>query len=225
MQFFKLIKENNIFGVISNYNFRKYQKKYDRIIFSDINSAEFIEYKDLFYRDSWLDPYPPEANGKITVEYIDIKEINQEEYNILKETLETEKQIQEQEQPAEEQILPPAVEEEQTPIEPDITLQYVKKVKIKELQRANQEKIKQGFDITLENGKSYHLAFDNTGLFNLIMTVTAQQESQENISFILQKMNEFKQQCDSYCNSLIQQVQLCNDIKEVSNIKYQDKKS
>ena len=184
MQFFKLIKENNIFGVISNYNFRKYQKKYDRIIFSDINSAEFIEYKDLFYRDSWLDPYPPEANGKITVEYIDIKEINQEEYNILKETLETEKQIQEQEQPAEEQILPPAVEEEQTPIEPDITLQYVKKVKIKELQRANQEKIKQGFDITLENGKSYHLAFDNTGLFNLIMTVTAQQESQENISFI-----------------------------------------
>ena len=220
MRYFKLIKENNIFGVISDGNFRKYQKIRDMIFFSDIKSAQFIEYNGVFYRDRWLDPYPIEMNDKFTIVYIDIKEIDEEEFNILKKTLQIEKQIQEQEQPAEEPE--PIIETpEQEIIEPDITLEYVKKIKIKELQKANQEKINQGSNITLDNGKTYHFSFDNTGLFNLITTMNTQQESQENINFILQKMNQFKEECDSYCNDLIQQVQSLNNIKDIDNIHYE----
>ena len=76
MRYFKLIKENYIIGVINDYNFRKYQKKHGVVIFSEIKTAEFIEYKGLFYRDRWLDPYPSEIKDKIIIDYVEINEIN-----------------------------------------------------------------------------------------------------------------------------------------------------
>ena len=230
MRYFKLIKDHNIFGVINDNFFRRYQKKHDIIILSPIESAEFIEYNNNFYWANWLKIYPLSLIQKINIFSIGIEEIDQEEYQILQTTLQSEKQIKEQIKEQQQQLLIQEKEKdlnlektEEQLKNPDETLQYVKKVKILELQHDNQKKITQGSDITLENGKTYHFSFDNMGLFNLIATMNAQQESQENISLILQKMNEFKQQCDSYCNNLIQQVQSLDNIKDINDIHYQKK--
>ena len=226
MRYFKLIKDHNIFGVINDNFFRRYQKKHDIIILSPIESAEFIEYNNNFYWANWLKIYPLNLIQKIDIFSIGIEEIDQEEYQILQTTLQSEKQIKEQIKEQQQLLMQEKEKDfnlekiEEQLKNPDETLQYVKKVKILELQRDNQKKINQGFDIILENGKTYHFSFDNMGLFNLITAINIQQESQENISFILQKMNEFKQQCDSYCDNLIQQVKSLTDISEINNIKY-----
>ena len=219
MRYFKLIKDDTIFGVISNESFRRYQNKYNRIIFTDdIDNAELIKYKDIYYWDNWLNPYPSQLTNKIQIFSIKIEEIDEEQFNILKKALQTEERIVVQQQVIQPQIqLQPELSQE----DPDETLEYIKKIKIMELKQDNQKKLKKDFIITLENGKTYHFSFNNMGLFNLITTMNTQQESQENISFILQKMNEFKQQCDSYCNSLIQQVQSSKDIKEINDIHYE----
>ena len=223
MRYFKLIDKNfKIFGIIDESNFRRFQHKHQMILLADIDSSEFIEYNNCFYFDGWMQPYPLEMK-QYGISPIRISEIDQEEYQILQKSLQTQQQVinvQNVYVSNQELEIQPQIKQ-QNNFQTDETLQYVKKVKILELQHDNQKKITQGSDITLENGKTYHFSFDNMGLFNLITTMNTQQESQENISFILQKMNEFKQQCDSYCNSLIQQVQSSKDIKEINDIHYE----
>lgn len=221
MRYFKLIKNNTIFGVIDDNNFRKFQKKYGLVLYSDIESAEFIDFQEHFYYAPWINPYPSELK-EWNIETIQIEQIQQEEYNILKETLQIQQQII-NEQSVEENF-EPIIEEPtiQEPEEPNFTLEYVKKVKIAELKRDNQQKLKQGSTITLENGKTYSFSFDNMGLFNLITAMTTQQQSQENITFIIQKMNEFKQQCDQHCEKLITYVNTLDNIVDINNVHYQE---
>lgn len=218
MRYFKLIKENNIFGIINDYNFRRFQKKHEMIIFSEISSAEFIEYKGFFYRDNWLNPYPPEIKDKIIINYIIIDEIDQEEYNILNKALQIEESIREEEPIIESE---PIIEEEspqEENLESDITLEYIKKVKIAEIERDNKQKLEAGFDISLENGELYHLSITSSGLFDLITMLVG--FPQEKSYYLIEKMNQFKQECDNYKNSLIQEVIASENISDVNKIHY-----
>ena len=220
MRYFKLIKDHNIIGIIDNDNFRKYQKKHKIIVFSDINNAEFIEYKNQFYWDNWLNPYPAQ-DLSIIISSIKIEEIDEEEYNILKETLQTEQKILLQEQPQVEELQPPAlIQEEEPVIIPDDTLEYVRKVKIAEIQKANQNNLREGFDIILKNGETKHISMAEEGLFNLIVMLT-DPDIQEEKQQIVQKMTTFKNICNSYTNSLIQQINYLTNISDINNIRYE----
>ena len=138
-----------------------------------------------------------------------------DEYDILKETLQIEQEIQ-IEKPVQMELNSLFQEN----INSDITLEYVKHVKVAELQYKNKLKLEEGFDIQIDKNQTYHVSFTSTGLFNLI-SILINSNSEDKKYLILQKMNEFKQQCDSYCNSLIQQVKSAKNIQEVSNIYYE----
>lgn len=83
--YYKLIDNNKIIGVITKDNFRKYQSKHGRILFSDEENAQFIEYKNIYYYDDWFRPLP--ENSNISRVFIDIIKISEEEYENLKEQL------------------------------------------------------------------------------------------------------------------------------------------
>ena len=219
MRYFKLIKDHNIIGIIDDNNFRKYQKKHKIIVFSNVEDAEFIEYKNQFYWDTWLNPYPAQ-DLSITISLIKINEIDEEEYNILKETLQTEQEILLQQQPQIEEPQPPIPPQEENPV-PDDTLEYVKRVKIAEIQRANQNKLKKGFDIVLKTGEIKHISMAQDGLFNLIVMLTdpnMQEEKQQ----IIQEMLNFKNICNAYTDILIQQVNNSVNISDINNIHYKE---
>ena len=218
MRYFKLIKDHNIIGIIDDNNFRKYQKKHKIIVFSNVEDAEFIEYKNQFYWDTWLNPYPAQ-DLSITISLIKIDEIDEEEYNILKETLQTEQEILLQQQPQVEEPQPPMPPQEENPV-PDDTLEYVKRVKIAEIQKANQNKLKKGFDIVLKTGVK-HISMAQDGLFNLIVMLTdpnMQEEKQQ----IVQEMLNFKNICNAYTDILIQQVNNSVNISDINNIHYKE---
>lgn len=83
--FYKLVENNIIIGVVTGDDFRKYQVKHKRILISDEENAQFVEYKDVYYCDDWLRALP-EGSG-ITLVPVDIIRIEEEEYNSLKEQL------------------------------------------------------------------------------------------------------------------------------------------
>ena len=83
--YYKLINNNKIIGVITKDNFRKYQPKHGRILFSDEENAQFIEYKNIYYYDDWFSPLP--KNSNILRVFIDIVKISENEYENLKSQL------------------------------------------------------------------------------------------------------------------------------------------
>lgn len=83
--YYKLIDNNKIIGVITKDNFRKYQPKHGRILFSDEENAQFIEYKNVYYYDDWFRSLP--ENSNISRVFIDIVKISENEYENLKAQL------------------------------------------------------------------------------------------------------------------------------------------
>ena len=85
MMYYKLIDNNKIIGVITKDNFRKYQPKHGRILFSDEENAQFIEYKNIYYYDDWFRPLP--ENSNVSRIFIDIVKISEKEHENLKSQL------------------------------------------------------------------------------------------------------------------------------------------
>lgn len=70
-----------IFGVITEIDFRRYQRKHKNVLFATIEDAQFIEYNGVYYRDDWLRALP---DGCVDCVQADIIAIDEEEYNELK---------------------------------------------------------------------------------------------------------------------------------------------
>ena len=47
---YKLVKGKNIVGVATESDFRKFQPKHNRVLFSDVENGEFVEYKEKYYQ-------------------------------------------------------------------------------------------------------------------------------------------------------------------------------
>lgn len=83
--FYKLVNDKTIIGAVTSDDFRKYQVKHKRVLISDEENAQFVEYKDVYYCDDWLRALPDGCEIELT--QVDIVRITEEEYNDLKEQL------------------------------------------------------------------------------------------------------------------------------------------
>lgn len=83
--FYKLVDDKTIIGAVTSDDFRKYQVKHKRVLISDEENAQFVEYKDVYYCDDWLRALPDGCEIELT--QVDIVRITEEEYNDLKEQL------------------------------------------------------------------------------------------------------------------------------------------
>lgn len=90
MNYFKLIDGKNIVGIATDDNLRKFQKNIKTMLFSDIDTAQYIEVNDVYYRDSWLKPVVTDL-----IEYIEVTiiVISKEEYDALRDAFKTEDTI------------------------------------------------------------------------------------------------------------------------------------
>lgn len=149
--YYKLIQGKNIIGIATSIDFRKYQEKHKRILFADEETGQFVEYKEKYYRDDWLRALP---EATVRTDYAAIVRIEFEEYSALAEAFLAEKEIEIPEEPAEEPTPEPQTED------PDVTLEFVKEAKIKQMSRICEETIKRGFDVTLSDGKSHHFSLE-----------------------------------------------------------------
>ena len=150
--YYKLINGQNIVGVISLSDFRKYQSKHNTILFSDVDHAQYVEYKGVFYRDDWLKAITTDS---IQYTNVSIIAIDVNEYNALVEAFETNEEIEveEYEEPTPEQQVP-VDDNEQT------TIEFIRNAKVEQMSRICHQIIVNGVDVILSDGESHHFSLE-----------------------------------------------------------------
>ena len=152
--YYKLIKNNKIIGLVTPDNFRKYQSKHNMILYADIDTAQYVELNEIYYRDNWLraittDKIPYEQASIIGIDYV--------EYSIIKKALDINDSID----------ITPEQNNEEPPIEDDIiptdeptaaTLEFVRNAKIAQMSKICHDTIVNGIDVILSDGQSHHFS-------------------------------------------------------------------
>lgn len=225
---FKLISGLNIVGVVTLNDFRKWQQKHNSILFSDADHAQYVEYKGVLYRDSWL-----KATTTDDIEYINVSivPIDEDEYNALVEALETEDEIEIDNQ-----------EEQVEPIEPvdeteEATLAFVKEMKIAQMSKMCNQTIVNGIDVVLSDGETHHFSLEITDQIKIQALALKAQNGTETLFWHEDdKLCQFYSASDiltiyaaleaiqtfetTYFNSLKMYIMELDNIEEVSAITY-----
>lgn len=227
MSFYKLIDGKNFVGVATDDNFLTFQKKHNILLACDVDKAQYIQYYDKFYRDNWMTPTTTTFIPYTTVSVIEIKE---DEYNTLNTAAENGEEIVVEEEPEEiyDEVYVDVVEE--------ITIDYLKNQKIKEINKLCNQIITNGFDVTLSDGENHHFSLTTQDQLNLTTLSAMAASGTENIPYhadgepckffsvkdvqtIVQAAMDFKTFHITYHNALknyIDSLVLMDDIEKVS---------
>ncbi len=148
MTYYKVLNEDGFIGVGTTENLVKYQKKHNTTIGCPAEEAECIMIGGTLYHDRWMLPFN-------TTEYeysnADVQVIEKDEYDALLSAMESGEEIKAVEEPQE------TSEPDETEAE-DVTVDYVRSVKLKELGLACNRAITTGFDIELSDGEQHHFS-------------------------------------------------------------------
>ena len=225
MGYFKIIVDNQIIGAISSddFVFRTRNGSFRR---TNETYAEFAEYKNQFYRTTWMVPID------YTINFIpsSILSITENEYEALKHAEESGEVIDDN-----------IEEEEETPeviwVDPvqQATVEYLREQKIHEMSQECKATIEAGFDLELR-GETYHFSLTTQDQLNL-MGLSALTQDQNLIPYhadgeayefyTAQEINEIiaaatalKNYNTAYFNSLKTYINTLETIEEVASITY-----
>jgi len=223
--YYKLINGQNIVGVATFDNFRRFQAKHGLVIFSDVDNAQYVEVNGIYYHDDWL-KLPPSNSVEYTA--VEIVSIDETEYNILKEAMETEEEIVIPEEP---------IDDDEPEEETDITLEFVKEMKLAQVNHICSQTIERGFDITLSDNIEHHFSLTTNDQLNLITLSAMLSAGEQSIPYhadgelcvfysaldaqhIIDCATEFKTWMITYTNSLRAYINALETIEEVSAITF-----
>lgn len=233
MNYYKVINnDRQIIDVLidSNITYVKWQNVNKLLISCDEQEAEG------FLSSDCVNVYHTENYSKLPsdVDFIEVtlKEITEDDYNILRKAIDESKPIEPEPEPT-----PEPEPEPEEPKPDDDTLQLVKSGKVSEMSKECNNTITNGFDVVLSDGKSHHFSLTTQDQLNLI-TLTglvssgetsiayhADNElckfySAEDIACITNYATQFKTYHVSYFNSLKAYIEALEDVKEISSIEY-----
>lgn len=228
VNYYKLISGTNIVGIATSLEFRRFQKKNKIILICNEQSAQYVQYGDILYHDNWMLPITTDL---YKYEVADIIQIEETEYNALKSALEVEDEI------VIEPETPVEAEPEITDPNTDITVDYIKNVKIVEMSNTCNKIITNGIDVQLSDGNTYHFSLTTQDQLNLITLSTliaaGQTEipyhadgelcryySVEDITIITETATAHKTYHVTYFNSLKAWVNAMNSIDDIAAVQY-----
>ena len=163
MTYYKLINGTTFVGVATQSDFRVFQHKHQIILACDEEKAQYVQIGDAFYRANWMVPV---TTDKISYETVEVIKIDEEEYNILLDAVETGKEIE-----IEQDTEPPVVDAPVVDPNEVTTIEYVKASKIAEMNYVCNKVIENGIDVVLSDGKTYHFSLTTQDQLNLMITV------------------------------------------------------
>lgn len=235
MKYYKILQDENFIGVISSDNFKKYYRRGNFLGPATEETGQLVLYKDKYYRDTWM-------KSAIMLNYIyelaQIFQISEEEYNNLYEIIESSEEPLDQEE-LNELIIEEVPEEEEIVIRDpldDITVEEMKRLKIKEMSRTCNKTIEAGFDITLSN-EIHHFSLTVQDQLNLISLSSMATQgiphipyhadgelckyyTPEEINAIVNQGTYFKTYHTTYFNGLKAYINSLETIEEINAITY-----
>jgi len=164
VSYFKLINGQNIVGVASLENLRKFQRKHNVYLLCDLDHAEYVEYNGIYYHDDWLRPVMEDQN------YVraSIVSIDKDEYDALVSAFETESEIEiDDDEVVIEDVVDDYFIDSSDPAN-EATIEFLKTAKLNEMSVACNRAITNGFDVTLADGESHHFSLTVQDQLNLI---------------------------------------------------------
>lgn len=227
VKYYKLISGKTIVGICSSLDFRTFQTKHKILLCCDETKGQYLRYGENLYRDNWMLPITTED---LIYELVEVIEISEKEYLVLKEATESGEEIIEE---------PDEQEEPTTYIEPEeeITIEYVKEKKIAEMSNICNRIIIDGFDVELSDEETYHFSLTTQDQLNFITlsTMIAGGEtmipyhadgelckfySAEDISKVIATATTFKTYHITYFNTLRNYIESMQSIDDVTAIEY-----
>lgn len=212
MKYYKVIKNKEFIGVGTTLNLRRFQNEHQIILICDEAKVQYIRLGDVLYRANWMWP----ETGNIEHEIADVIRIEKDEYDLLLQAVETNKEIVIEEEPVVE-IEPIVVE--------NPTIDYVRSSKIAELKSDCNKTITNGVDVKLSDGETRHFSMSLEDQINLLTMAYLGDESvysSKDMNTIVSETNAFKNYHIAKFKQLKDRVNYLNTIQEISAVNYHE---
>ena len=225
MTYYKVFDDAHFYGVGTTNSLRKYQAKHKIFLTCDENSAECIAVGGKRFRDEWMKPCIVEC------EECSVKAITEDEYNILKAAKDSDEAVKlalGEKEP---------INVEETDEEPEITVDELREMKLREMSLACNQSIVEGFGIELKDGAQHHFSLTMADQMNLLSIQSqilagatevpyhaddeeADMFSAEEMATIISAANVHKTYHLAYYNSLKKWLGSLKSIAAISAVKY-----
>ena len=193
MKYYKIIVGSTFIGVIDLGAFLEENPHSHRLRFSTETEGQFVDYYGTLYRDYWMRPLFNDTTRNFI--QANIREISEEEYNIIHQAeINNEEIIIDDDEQEEEEIIPIP-----DPEDIDETLTFVRTSNLNEMSLTCRHTIEAGFDLVLRN-ESHHFSLDTQDQLNLI-SLSAMAQTQELIPY-----HADGEQCIFYTAQEIEQI-------------------
>lgn len=225
MKYYKLIKDEQIIGVVSSNDFICYVEGCGYVRTNE-QYGEFADYSGNYYRTTWM-----KAPHDSTIHYAEASfiEITKAEYDIFIAAIHNNEDIDniidddEPEEPEEEIIDP--IEQE--------TIAYIRSSKLKEMSNECKKSIENGFSIILSDGGTHHFSLATQDQLNLmalrdVEDITPYHADGEQTKFysasdihaIIDMASKHKTYHTTYYNSLKAYINSLSTMEEIAAITY-----
>lgn len=226
-EWFKVIKDGEFIGAVTEQSFARYSERSGRVHICQAIDGEYVIVNDRYFHDDWMLPVNPKS-------YMDYEEatvvsIDEKEYDILVAGEEPPVKNETVEIPAEE--ISKKVSETE-----EITVEFVREKKLKELSATCEKAIEDGFSLVLSDGASHHFSMsipDQLNLTNLQRALDSGEDpiyhadgelmqfySQEDAQDILIGANKWRTYNQALYNSLKNWINNLTDIETINEITY-----
>lgn len=232
MKYYKLIKENQIIGVINSNDFVIYSPITDCFLGATDLNGEYACYNNKLYRSTWMSPIVQ----MVKYEEVLIIGITKEEYDTFMLAIKANQEIENNK--TQEEIEEEEIEREinsSTDNITEATLDFIRQSKINEMSYACRQAIENGIDI-IAQGKTRHFSLTTQDQLNLMsLNVMAQTQdiipyhadgeqciyyTAEEIKQIVAAANAHKTWHTTYYNALKAYINSLETIEEISAITY-----
>lgn len=224
MRYYKLIDGSDFIGIGTSYDMLCYQLKHRVFLRCDISKAQYIRYKETLYRSIWMVP----ETVKNDCILLDVIEIDATEYEALVKAIETKEEVV---------VKPPEEITSEETIPEDVSVEFVRDMKIAEMSIACNSAIESGFDTVLSDGNVYHFSLTTQDQINLLSLSTMIANGMTSIPYhadgalctyysvqdmmqIITTATQYKTYHTSYFNSLRNWVNAMTEISEIYGVSY-----
>lgn len=230
MIFYKILLEDKFVGIATDSNLLKFQKRHFILEDATIQDAQYIWCNEGLYHSEWMKK--PESTIYEYQEAI-VVSIQEDEYNELSDAIERNEEIKVASESEEEAVFV----EEELPVQEELTIEFIRETKIREMSLACNKAIMIGFDIELSDGKNHHFSMSMQDQMNML-TITARilqgetkiayhADGEEMITYSVDEMmkiisgaNAHKEYHLAYFNSMKSWINSLKRITSVSDIEY-----
>ena len=163
MKYYKLIKDLDFIGVSTTSDMRRFQDRHRLLLSCNESKAQYIENGGKLYHANWMLTVSTDI---YKYEVVSVIQIEKEEYDILKDSIESGKDI------VVEPDIIPGVKDTVVDQPTEITIEYVRQNKLNEMSATCNTVIENGFDIQLTDGTLAHFSLTTQDQLNLITLST-----------------------------------------------------